>query len=55
MAIESLLLTGADLTPEAVAEVARDRRPVALSPEAGARMAASRAVVERRLAEDPHA
>ena len=52
MAIESLLLTGADLTPEAVAEVARDRRPVALSPEAGARMAASRAVVERYLAED---
>ena len=30
----TLTLTGAGLTPELVAEVARKRRPVALAPEA---------------------
>lgn len=51
MTTDRLLLTGADLTPEALATVARGRRPVALAAEALARMTASRDVVERYLAE----
>lgn len=46
-----LQLTGAGLTPEAVAGVARDRAPVALSATALARLAEARTVVERYLAE----
>ncbi len=52
MTTELLTLTGSDLTPETIAQVARASRPVALAPEALARMAAGRAVVERHLAED---
>jgi histidine ammonia-lyase len=47
-----LVLTGQDLTPELVAEVARGRRPVALAPQALERMRRSRAVVERAFAEN---
>ncbi|HSD34759.1 MAG TPA: aromatic amino acid lyase, partial [Alphaproteobacteria bacterium] len=46
-----LILTGAGLTPELVAEVARKRRPVALAPEALERMRRSRAVIDRAFAE----
>lgn len=49
---DPLVLTGTRLTPATVAQVARAARPVALAPEALARMAAGRAVVERHLAED---
>jgi histidine ammonia-lyase len=51
MTTDRLPLTGSDLTPEALVAVARGRRPVALAAEALARMAASRDVVERYLAE----
>lgn len=47
-----LLLSGADLTPAAVAAVARDHRPVGLAGEARRRMSASRAVVDLYLAEN---
>jgi len=46
-----LELTGAGLTPEAIARVARRPIPVALHPDAVARIEAGRAVVERYLAE----
>jgi histidine ammonia-lyase len=42
-----LQLTGRDLTIDAVIEVARGRRAVALDPEAAERMATSRAAIER--------
>jgi len=45
-----LLLTGSDLSPSALREVAFHRRPVALTPEATRRAAAGRAIVERALA-----
>jgi histidine ammonia-lyase len=48
---QSLLLTGRDLTVAEVVAVARERRPVALHDEARARMLASRAVVERAIAD----
>jgi histidine ammonia-lyase len=47
-----LALTGHDLTPETVAQVARRDRAVALAPAALERMAAARAVVERHLEQD---
>ena len=47
-----LLLTGRDLTIDQVIEVARGRRAVAVDPEAADRMRASRAVIERLVAED---
>lgn len=46
-----LELTGAGLTPEAIARVARGPAPVSLHPEALARIEAGRAVVERYLAD----
>src|ERR687896_345223 len=46
-----LPLTGRDLTVDNVIEVARGRRPVSLEPAAAERMRASRAVIERLLAE----
>ncbi|MCY0879583.1 MAG: histidine ammonia-lyase [Firmicutes bacterium] len=46
-----LVLTGSDLTLAAVYEVAWHRRPVALSPEARDRLAASRAMVARAIVE----
>jgi len=52
MSDSPLALTGAKLTPEAVAQIARQSRKVAISPEARERLAASRAVVERHLEED---
>lgn len=52
MITDSLILTGSDLTPEAVVAVARDRRKVGLADSARSAMAAARAVVERYLAED---
>ena len=51
MATETILLTGSDLSPEAVVAVARAGRRVALTDGALAAMAASRAVVERYLEE----
>ncbi|HKY95242.1 MAG TPA: aromatic amino acid ammonia-lyase [Kiloniellales bacterium] len=45
-----LLLTGSDLTPSVLREVAFDRRPVALTPDAAQRAAVGRALVERALA-----
>ena len=45
-----LLLTGSDLTPSVLREVAFGRRPVALTPDAAERAAAGRAIVERALA-----
>ena len=49
--VPPLELTGAGLTAEAVARVARERVPVAFHPDALARIAAGRDVVERYLAE----
>jgi len=46
-----LLLTGRDLTIDQVIEVARGRRAVELDPEATERMRASRAVIERLVAD----
>ncbi len=46
-----LPLTGRDLTIDNVIEVARGRRPVALDPDAAGRMAGSRAVIERLVAD----
>jgi histidine ammonia-lyase len=46
-----LLLTGRDLTIDQVIEVARGRRAVELDPEAAVRMRASRAVIERLVAD----
>lgn len=46
-----LPLTGRDLSIEDVVEVARGRQPVALDPAAAERMRASRAVIERLVAE----
>jgi histidine ammonia-lyase len=46
-----LLLTGRDLTIDQVIEVARGRRSVALAPDAANRMRASRAVIERLVAD----
>jgi histidine ammonia-lyase len=46
-----LPLTGRDLTIDNVIEVARGRRAVSLAPEAADRMRASRAVIERLVAE----
>jgi histidine ammonia-lyase len=46
-----LPLTGRDLTIDQVVEVARGRRAVSLDPEAADRMRASRAVIERIVAE----
>src|SRR3712207_6632522 len=46
-----LLLTGRDLTVEGVIEVARGRRSVQLDAEAANRVRASRAVIERVVAE----
>jgi histidine ammonia-lyase len=46
-----LLLTGRDLRVAEVVEVARHGRPVALFPDAAQRMTASRAVVDRVVAE----
>ncbi|WP_119462498.1 HAL/PAL/TAL family ammonia-lyase [Rhodospirillaceae bacterium SYSU D60014] len=45
-------LTGNDLTPDLVAQVARDHARVDIDPAAASRLKASRAVVERFLAED---
>lgn len=42
-------LNGHDLAPAAVAAIAREDRPIALAPEALARMAAARQVIERAL------
>ena len=52
MTLPLLPLTGRDLTPAEVEQVALHRRPVALAPAAERRLAASRAVVERALAAD---
>ena len=52
MVLPALILTGSALTPQAVAAVARQGRKVAIAAEATARLAASRAVVERHLAEN---
>ena len=52
MSDSPLALTGADLTPEGVAQIARAHRKIAISPEACDRLAASRAVVERHLEEN---
>jgi histidine ammonia-lyase len=46
-----LPLTGRDLTIDNVVEVARGRRAVGLDPDAAARMRASRAVIERLVAD----
>src|ERR671919_1987923 len=46
-----LPLTGRDLTIDNVVEVARGRRLVALDPAAAVRMRASRAVIERLVAD----
>ena len=46
-----LPLSGRDLTIDNVIEVARGRRAVALDPAAGRRMAESRAVIERLVAD----
>ena len=46
---DPLSLNGHELTPAAVAEVARAERPVALDPAALARMAEARQVIERAL------
>jgi histidine ammonia-lyase len=46
-----LLLTGRDLTIDQVIEVARGRREVSLDPDAAERMRASRAVIERLVAD----
>jgi histidine ammonia-lyase len=46
-----LILTGRDLTVADIASVARDGRRVALAREAGERMRASRAVIERLVAQ----
>src|SRR5918992_3002785 len=46
-----LPLTGRDLTIDNVVDVARGRRPVALDDDAAERMRASRAVIERLVAE----
>ena len=46
-----LPLTGRDLSIDNVSEVARGRRAVALAPDAADRMRASRAVIERLVAE----
>ena len=46
-----LLLTGRDLSIDNVVEVARGRRPVELAPDAAERIAASRVVIERLVAE----
>lgn len=51
MTAKTLLLTGSDLSPEAVVEVARSGRRVALADNTLAVLAASRAVVERYLAD----
>ena len=51
MTQDVLFLTGFDLSPETVAGVARQDRPVDLDPEAAERLALSRAVVETHLAE----
>ena len=48
---QPLIIDGHSLTLADVAAVARDRRPVALAEDARARMAASRAVVERIAAD----
>jgi histidine ammonia-lyase len=45
----TVVLTGADLTPEEVIRVARDREPVALAPEAVERMRHSRAIVDEAV------
>jgi histidine ammonia-lyase len=52
MSAPPLQLTGRDLTPADVEEVALHRRPVALAEAATRRLAESRAVVERALAAD---
>lgn len=52
MTTDTLILTGSELTPEAVIAVARDHRRVTLADSALAAMAASRAIVQRYLAED---
>lgn len=49
--MSALVLTGADLTPADVAAVARDDREIAIGVDAAARLVASRAVVERHLAQ----
>ncbi len=49
---ETLVLTGFDLEPATLAEVARDDAEVALAPEALERMALSRAVVETHVDEN---
>ena len=49
--MSSLPLTGRDLTIDRVIEVARGRRSVALDPAAAERMRASRAVIERLVAD----
>ena len=51
----SLPLSGRDLTIDRVVEVARGRRAVALDPAAAERMRASRAVIERIVAEGTNA
>lgn len=50
--MSALVLTGSDLTPEAVRRVARDGQAVAVSEAARTRMATCRAVVERHLADN---
>src|SRR5690606_22774515 len=52
MTTDSLILTGSDLTPEAVVAIARGGREVRLAESALSAMTAARAVVERYLAED---
>lgn len=52
MSESPIALSGANLTPEIVVQIARDERPVAIAPTARDRLAASRAVVERHLEEN---
>ena len=52
MSATPLALTGESLTFADLAEVAREGRPVAIDPAAAARLAASRAVVERYVDEN---
>ena len=49
MTSEVIALTGHDLTPETLAAIARHGRAVSIDPAAAARLAQSRAVVERHL------
>ena len=50
--MNALHITGNDLTPEAVREVAVERRPVLLAPDARERVNAARDVVDSLVAEE---